>query len=83
MNSTAIEGKIAADTSRAATLAASELPPDSIVEELYLACYTRFPTSSEREPLVALYGREGRSRRQVTEDILWSLINSPEFVFKD
>lgn len=83
MNSTAIEGKIAADSSRAATLAASELPPDRIVEELYLACYTRFPTSSEREPLVALFAREGRSRRQVTEDILWSLINSPEFVFKD
>ena len=83
MNSAAIEGKIAADSSRAATLAASDLPPERIVEELYLACYARFPESSEREPLVALYTREGRSRRQVTEDILWSLVNSPEFVFKD
>ena len=83
MNSAAIEGKIAAESSRAATLAASDLPPERIVEELYLACYTRFPTSSEREPLLALYAAQGRSRRQVTEDILWSLINSPEFIFKD
>ena len=83
MNSAAIEGKIADDAGRAARLAASDASPEGIVEELYLACYARFPTSSERESLVALYGAPGRSRRRVTEDILWALVNSPEFVFVD
>ena len=27
--------------------------------------------------------REGRNRRQATEDLLWALLNTPEFVFKD
>lgn len=83
MNSAAIEGKIADDAGRAARLAASDATPEGIVEELYLACYSRFPTSSERETLVALYGARDRSRRRVTEDILWALVNSPEFVFVD
>ena len=78
MNSAAIEGKIADDAGRAARLAASDASPEGIVEELYLACYARFPTASERESLVALYGAPGRSRRRVTEDILWALLNSAE-----
>jgi len=83
MNSAEIETKIAADGGRAARLAESEATPAEIVEELYLACYCRFPTSAERETLVALFAAEGSSRRRVAEDILWALVNSPEFVFVD
>ncbi len=83
MNSAAIEGKIADDSGRAARLAASELTTEQIIEELYLVCYCRFPTSAEREALLGEFKREGHSRRQCTEDILWSLVNTPEFIYKD
>ncbi len=83
MNSADIEAKIAAEGGRAARLAESAAAPAEIVEELYLACYCRFPTSAERESLAALFGAEGSSRRRAAEDILWALVNSPEFVFVD
>ena len=30
-----------------------------------------------------LFGKKGVTRRQATEDLLWALLNTPEFVFKD
>lgn len=83
MNSAAIEAKIGDDSGRAARLAASDASPEAILDELYLACYARFPTPEERDGLVALFAAGDRPRRRVVEDILWSLVNSPEFVFVD
>ena len=78
MNSRELDGRIRSDKSRAARLAASELSPKEIVEDLYLATFSRYPTEEERE-----YGSKlieaAENRRQVTEDLLWAMINSPEF----
>ncbi len=49
-----------------------------IIEELYLRALVRFPGEEEREPLEAMVGRHP-SRRQALEDLLWGLLNSPEF----
>jgi hypothetical protein len=83
MNSNQLYGRIASDESRAAKLAASDKSPEEIVNDMYLSIYGRFPTSEELSYGMTAYLAEGANRRQATEDLLWALINTPEFVFKD
>ncbi|MGI9473118.1 MAG: DUF1549 and DUF1553 domain-containing protein [Rubripirellula sp.] len=78
MNSRELDGRIRSDKSRAARLASSDMSSDAIVEELYLATYSRFPTDAEREYATKLL-EAAENRRLVAEDLLWAMINSPEF----
>jgi len=80
MNSTATTAKIAARDGRAARLALSKATDDEVLDELYLATLSRFPRDAERERLRKLFA-EPNSRREAVEDILWSLLNTKEFVF--
>jgi hypothetical protein len=83
MNAPNLHRKVTADSGRAATLAASAKSPAEIVEELYLLAYSRRPTAEEKSDCVKLFGEKGVTRRQATEDLLWSLLNTPEFIFND
>ncbi len=83
MNAPGLHRKVTADAGRAAALAASKKEPRQIVEELYLLVYGRAPDDDERADCVKLFDEKGATRRQVTEDLLWALLNTPEFVFKD
>jgi hypothetical protein len=82
MNAPNLHRKVASDTGRAASLAASDKSPHTIVEELYLTIYSRFPTADEAQAVVKIFDA-GADRRQATEDLMWALVNTPEFVFKD
>ena len=82
MNAPGINRKIASDAGRVAKLAASDLSPGKVVEELYLLVYNRMPDEEETSEAVTLFERPGE-RRKAAEDLLWALINSPEFVFED
>ena len=82
MNSNQLAGKVMADGSLSDTLAKSELPPEKIIEELYLACYNRLPDAEELRLGTEQFTKTG-NRRTATEDLLWALLNTPEFVFKD
>jgi hypothetical protein len=81
MNSPGVQNKLAASDGRAAQLATSSLSENEIVTELYLAAFSRPATMPERRAALAAYRRPGATRRTATEDILWALVNSPEFVF--
>ncbi len=83
MNAPAIHAKVTSDAGLPARLAASDKSPDEIIDEVYLAVYSRYPDEEERAIGRALYEEEGANRRQVTEDLLWALLNTPEFIFKD
>ena len=83
MNSENLFRKVTSDTGRAAQLAASEKPPKEIVDDLYLSIYARFPTAAEAKFGASVFEKEGTSRRQATEDLMWALLNTAEFVFKD
>ncbi len=51
-----------------------------LVDDLYLAAYSRFPTASEYD--VALtYIEKGPSRASRAQDLLWALVNSNAFLF--
>ena len=62
------------------------------IEEIYLAAFSRFPTQQEQAGLEKLFrGRsslvvnsffsDSRIRREVIEDLLWSVISSREFAY--
>jgi hypothetical protein len=81
MNSGRLMGKLSNESGRAAALAQSSKTPAEIVEELYLAAYSRLPTAAERDIAVAAFSGKDATRQSATEDVLWALLNSAEFVF--
>ncbi len=83
MNAPELHRKVTSDDGRAARLAKSGRSPRAIVEELYLLTYSRLPTEDERSVGVALFEAPGADRRAAAEDLMWALINSAEFLFKD
>ena len=52
---------------------------EDIIEELYLAALSRFPTETEQAGLKAMIGRRD-SRREALEDLLWAVVNSEQFL---
>jgi hypothetical protein len=83
MNSENLYQKVTSDKALPAKLAATEQTPEQIAEELYLWAYARRPDDQEKEVARTLFATEGVTRRQAAEDLLWALINTPEFVYKD
>jgi len=83
MNAPQLHQKVTADGSRAALLAATELPPAAIVEQIYLWVYGRLPETEEVAVGTSLFAEQGMTRRRATEDLMWALLNTPEFMFKD
>jgi hypothetical protein len=83
MNSPSFHAKVTSDAGRAAQLAASDRSPAEIVDEIYLLVYCRYPGEKERAVALSLFEGAGHSRRRACEDLLWALLNTPEFVFKD
>ncbi len=67
---------------RAARLSASALPDEKVIEELFLASLSRFPSVEERELLLDKLRKSSADRRRVLEDILWALVNHKEFLFQ-
>ena len=81
MNSTKLAARIADPKGRATTLAKSPMTPDQIVQEIYLAALCRYPTEDETKVAAAAFTASGATRQTATEDVMWALLNSAEFVF--
>ena len=54
--------------------------PEQVIEDLYLRCLGRKPTSDEAAKLEEFVSADANSE-QVLNDIFWSLLNAKEFVF--
>ncbi len=83
MNAPGLSAKITSDSGRAAQLAASTKTNDEIIEALYLLAYCRKPNQDELTACRHRFEKDGNKRRTATEDLLWALINTPEFVLGD
>jgi hypothetical protein len=81
MNSRRLMTKVTNPTGRATQLAKSDKTPEQIVTALYLSALSRHPTDEEMKIAVAAFTEKGATRQSATEDLLWALINSAEFVF--
>jgi hypothetical protein len=82
MNAPNVYRKLTADGSKPRLLSKTEKSPAELVEEVYLLAYGRFPDAEERRIAERVFQRSG-NRRQAVEDLIWALMNTPEFVFKD
>jgi len=83
MNAPQLHQKVTNEQGRVAALAASTLTPEQIVEEIYLLVYSRLPDTEEREIGRRVFAEKDITRRRAAEDLLWALLNTPEFMFKD
>lgn len=83
MNAPDLHAKVISDKGLAAQLAGSERTVDEMIDELYLAIYARYPDAAERETCRQVFASAGDARRQSCEDLMWALVNTPEFMFKD
>jgi hypothetical protein len=83
MNSPEVAGKIAARSGTARRLAESDLAPAAIVEELFLATLSRLPREEELAAILPAFdgSPSALERRAATEDVLWALLNSKEFIY--
>lgn len=80
MNSETTTAKLEDRRSRVALLTNSGLSREAIVEELYLATLSRFPTPEEQQLMQKALADSG-DPQLAAEDILWTLLNTREFVF--
>ncbi len=78
-----LQGKLGHGTGRAAKWVGDRRPDAEKVDELYRVALSRPPTAEEREVCLAhLQKRRAEKKlRQGYEDLIWTLINSKEFLF--
>jgi hypothetical protein len=77
MSDDAVQNKIR--TGRLQQLLAGKMTDDQLLEELFLATLSRYPTDRERQTFAAY--RQGRSNRSAAwSDCLWALVNTREFI---
>ncbi len=79
-NSDEIENKLASGDGRIAKLVATDQPIPEMIDELYLSAFARRPTDVERQTTVS-YVESQDDRRRALEDVLWTIVNSKEFMF--
>ena len=53
---------------------------EQIIDEAYLSALSRLPSDAERELLAALAEAKEADRRQLVEDLYWSILSSKEFL---
>jgi hypothetical protein len=77
-----LHAKIVAPDNRLGRLLKAGADDARVVEELFLATLGRFPLGDERALALARFRAPGADRRRAAEDLLWSLLNHPEFLFQ-
>jgi hypothetical protein len=85
INGSTVAEKVAARGSRLSRALAAELPPEAMLEDLFLAAYSRPPRLGETERIQAVLveaGEDKTAQRAAWEDIYWTVLNSKEFLFQ-
>ena len=80
LNSDEMQKKLSADSGRGAILAKDSRGDDEKVTELYLIALGRSPKKSELQAALH-YLTSNKRKRLAYEDLIWTLMNSKEFMF--
>jgi hypothetical protein len=80
INGDEVNDKIASPQGRVKKLVAAGTPEPQVVEDLYLAALSRRPSPTELAEATSLL-RSSASKSEGAEDLMWSLLNSREFLF--
>jgi hypothetical protein len=82
-NGTTLNDKLAAQAGRVTEMLATDPAPAEIIGQAWLRVLSRPPTDAERKPLEELLAAAPPAgRREIVEDIYWSLLTSREFLFR-
>ncbi|MBM3204275.1 DUF1553 domain-containing protein, partial [Candidatus Woesearchaeota archaeon] len=81
LNAPEIQEKLTHEAGRLARMTNQFPSNDELIEEIYLLVYSRYPDASERIVASKYFQSKASRRREVVEDLAWSLINTPEFLF--
>ncbi len=80
LNSEQLESKLSGSPRFKRWIAANRSDAD-MVEEIYLATLSRFPSESERKKAVEYLAGKKNARAVGVQDVAWAVVNSKEFVF--
>ncbi|HEX4131320.1 MAG TPA: DUF1549 domain-containing protein [Pirellulales bacterium] len=80
LNGDTLAAKIANSKGRVAALVKSKTPADEAIRELYLVALSREPSKQEATSCQKLL-KDSPNETVFYEDLLWSLINSKQFLF--
>ena len=83
MNSRELNDRIRKDGGRAEKWASSDLTASEIVEEMYLTIFSRMPTNKEVQFAESVILGAGKDRRPAVEDVMWAMLNTPEFAIQN
>ncbi|MFO0807061.1 MAG: DUF1549 and DUF1553 domain-containing protein [Gemmataceae bacterium] len=79
LNGSTTGGKIASGAVVARMLKA-KVPPEQVVDDLYIRTLCRPPTPKEREELAKILA-EQKEPQKALDDLFWALLNTREFMF--
>ena len=80
LNSPAIQKKLSHQDGRIRAIGVDFADNKKAVQEIYLTCFARYPTSDELAAAVE-YLKQTDDRQTGLEDVAWSVMNSLEFLF--
>ncbi len=82
LNSDELQRKLSAKGGVLDELAKPEKPNADVVEDLFLRTFSRLPRTDElQDAIKQIENEKAPNRRTVLEDLLWTLLNSKEFLF--
>lgn len=81
INGSTIGGALSSSEGHLAKARAAGSDSATIIEELHLAAYARYPSDEELARLVAYVAESEDDGGAALEDVYWSVLNSKEFVF--
>jgi hypothetical protein len=80
LNSGELQQKIVAGQGRIARLMKEKRPDSEIVDDVYLAAFSRLPTEKERTTVLDYVAKQ-TDKKAAWEDLVWAVLNSKEFLF--
>ena len=82
-NGSTINDKLSAKAGRVTQILSTDPEPQALVDEAWLRCLSRLPTDAERKPIEEmLAAAKPEEKRELVEDMYWSLLSSREFLFR-
>lgn len=81
LNSSHIQRKLE-DSPLVRNLARPGRTPREIVQGLYLAILSRYPTETEMQTVAGYFRASAGRPREAALDLAWALLNSPEFLYR-
>lgn len=82
LNSTHIQNKIAKSGKLRRLPKAERGKRQNLINMIYLNILSRFPTQAELEIVKKYYATEGLNPMDATNDLIWALINTKEFLYR-